>query len=378
MKILITGATSGFGKAMSEKFAATGHDLIITGRRADRLKTLAEDLKQQFGIQVVAKIFDVQHKDEVFKALSNDSFLEDVDVVINNAGLALGRDLFDEASLDDWETMIDTNVKGLLYVTKAILPYFTKRGRGHIVNIGSTAGMEVYERGNVYCATKHAVEALSKSMRIDLVKHHIKVTAIHPGAADTEFSLVRFKGDETKAKAVYQGFKPLYANDVNCRWTELRQSTLSDAALFQFIDSMANLLEIPAQRHYQKWPILGNYVWPNNFIGQTYQEEITYLKNWIGERTAWMDANMFGTCTANDLELERTNLTIYPNPTTSMLHISGLTGNGQLEIIDPFGKHILSMPYCTESIELDLRNLSNGIYLISEPNKGLHEKIFKN
>ncbi len=214
MKILITGATSGFGKAMAEKFAATGHDLIITGRRADRLNTLAEDLKQQFGIQVVAKIFDVQHKDEVFKALSNDSYLEDVDVVINNAGLALGRDLFDEASLDDWETMIDTNVKGLLYVTKAILPYFTKRGRGHIVNIGSTAGMEVYERGNVYCATKHAVEALSKSMRIDLVKHHIKVTAIHPGAADTEFSLVRFKGDETKAKAVYQGFKPLYANDV--------------------------------------------------------------------------------------------------------------------------------------------------------------------
>lgn len=171
---------------------------------------------------------------------------------------------------------------------------------------------------------------------------------------------------------------PLYANDVNCRWAALRQSTLSDAALFQFIDSMANLLEIPAQRHYQKWPILGNYVWPNNFIGQTYQEEITYLKNWIGERTAWMDANMFGTCTANDLELERTNLTIYPNPTTSMLQISGLTGNGQLEIIDPFGKHILSMPYCTESIELDLRNLSNGIYLISEPNKGLHEKIIKN
>ena len=170
----------------------------------------------------------------------------------------------------------------------------------------------------------------------------------------------------------------LYANEVNCRWTELRQSTLSDTVLFQYIDSMANLLEIPAQRHYQKWPILGNYVWPNNFIGQTYQEEITYLKNWISNRTAWMDANMFGTCTANHPELLQTNLVIYPNPTTSMLQISGLTGNGQLEIIDSFGKSLLSFPYHTESIEIDVRHLSNGIYFISESNKGLHEKIIKN
>jgi NADP-dependent 3-hydroxy acid dehydrogenase YdfG len=214
MKILITGATSGFGKAMAEKFAAEGHDLIITGRRTDRLEELAENLKNQFAVQVATKVFDVQSKTEVVGALSNDVNLEDVDVVVNNAGLALGRDFFDEASLDDWETMIDTNVKGLLYVTKAMLPYLIKRGKGHIVNIGSTAGMEVYEKGNVYCATKHAVEALSKSMRIDLVRHNIKVTAIHPGAADTEFSIVRFKGDETKAKAVYDGFKPLYANDV--------------------------------------------------------------------------------------------------------------------------------------------------------------------
>ena len=214
MKILITGATSGFGKAMAEKFAAEGQDLIITGRRADRLEELAENLKNQFAVQVATKVFDVQSKTEVVDALSNDVNLEDVDVVVNNAGLALGRDFFDEASLDDWETMIDTNVKGLLYVTKAMLPYLIKRGKGHIVNIGSTAGMEVYEKGNVYCATKHAVEALSKSMRIDLVRHNIKVTAIHPGAADTEFSIVRFKGDETKAKAVYEGFKPLYANDV--------------------------------------------------------------------------------------------------------------------------------------------------------------------
>ncbi|MEN9951855.1 MAG: hypothetical protein RLZZ520_123 [Bacteroidota bacterium] len=214
MKILITGATSGFGKAMAEKFAAKGNDLIITGRRADRLEALAEELKNQFAVQVAIKVFDVQSKSEVFEALSNDTNLEDVDVVVNNAGLALGRDFFDEASLDDWETMIDTNVKGLLYVTKAMLPYLVKSGKGHIVNIGSTAGMEVYEKGNVYCATKHAVEALSKSMRIDLVRHNIKVTAIHPGAADTEFSMVRFKGDEAKAKAVYDGFKPLYGNDV--------------------------------------------------------------------------------------------------------------------------------------------------------------------
>ncbi|MEY5045945.1 MAG: hypothetical protein RL713_1170 [Bacteroidota bacterium] len=214
MKILITGATSGFGKAMAEKFAAEGHHLIITGRRADRLAELSQALKSQFAVEVATKVFDVQSKAEVFEALSNDSNLEDVDVVVNNAGLALGRDFFDEASLDDWETMIDTNVKGLLYVTKAMLPYLIKRGKGHIVNIGSTAGMEVYEKGNVYCATKHAVEALSKSMRIDLVRHNIKVTAIHPGAADTEFSIVRFKGDEAKAKAVYDGFKPLYGNDV--------------------------------------------------------------------------------------------------------------------------------------------------------------------
>ena len=214
MKILITGATSGFGKAMAEKFAAKGHNLIITGRRADRLNALADEIKNQFAVEVATKVFDVQSKAEVFEALSNDTNLEDIDVVVNNAGLALGRDFFDEASLDDWETMIDTNIKGLLYVTKAMLPYLVKRGKGHIVNIGSTAGMEVYEKGNVYCATKHAVEALSKSMRIDLVRHNIKVTAIHPGAADTEFSMVRFKGDEAKAKAVYDGFKPLYGNDV--------------------------------------------------------------------------------------------------------------------------------------------------------------------
>ncbi len=188
--------------------------MVITGRRAERLNELAEELKAAFGIKVMVSVFDIQQREAVFNALANESFLDDLDILVNNAGLALGRDLFDDASLDDWETMIDTNVKGLLYVTKAILPRLIKRGKGHIINIGSTAGKEVYERGNVYCATKHAVEALSQSMRIDLVKHAIKVTAIHPGAADTEFSLVRFKGDATKAAAVYEGFKPLYGNDV--------------------------------------------------------------------------------------------------------------------------------------------------------------------
>ena len=213
-KVLITGASSGFGEAIARKFAASGDHLIITGRRAERLNELAEELRAAFGIKVMVSVFDIQQREAVFNALANESFLDDLDILVNNAGLALGRDLFDDASLDDWETMIDTNVKGLLYVTKAILPRLIKRGKGHIINIGSTAGKEVYERGNVYCATKHAVEALSQSMRIDLVKHAIKVTAIHPGAADTEFSLVRFKGDATKAAAVYEGFKPLYGNDV--------------------------------------------------------------------------------------------------------------------------------------------------------------------
>jgi NADP-dependent 3-hydroxy acid dehydrogenase YdfG len=187
---------------------------MLTGRRAERLNQLAEELRSSYGIKVLVSVFDIQQRDAVFNALANESFLDDIDVLVNNAGLALGRDLFDDASLDDWETMIDTNVKGLLYVTKAVLPKFIKRGKGHVINIGSTAGKEIYERGNVYCATKHAVEALSQSMRIDLVKHAIKVTAIHPGAADTEFSVVRFKGDTAKAAAVYEGFKPLYGNDI--------------------------------------------------------------------------------------------------------------------------------------------------------------------
>ena len=213
-KILITGATSGFGKATAERFAREGHELIITGRREDRLRDLQKTLSENYGIRIHVLAFDVQNREAVNQHLEGNPILEGLDILVNNAGLALGRDLFDEASIDDWDTMIDTNVKGLLYVTRAVLPEFIKNNRGHIINIGSTAGKEVYERGNVYCATKHAVEALSQSMRIDLVRHGIKVTAVHPGAADTEFSLVRFKGSKEKADAVYAGYKPLYAPDV--------------------------------------------------------------------------------------------------------------------------------------------------------------------
>ena len=213
-KILITGASSGFGKATAYRFAKEGWNLIITGRREDRLNAIADQLMKTFQIDVSIKVFDVQNREQVFKALSNDPNLEDLDALVNNAGLALGRDYFDEANLDDWETMIDTNLKGLLYVTKAIVPYFIKRGKGHVMNIGSTAGKEVYEKGNVYCATKTSVEAISQAMRIDMLRHQIKVTAIHPGAAETEFSIVRFKGDEAMAKTVYDGYQPLKSDDI--------------------------------------------------------------------------------------------------------------------------------------------------------------------
>jgi 3-hydroxy acid dehydrogenase / malonic semialdehyde reductase len=213
--ILVTGATSGFGKAIAEKFAAEKWNCIITGRRKEKLEALAISLRNSFGIQVLPLVFDVQDKDAVFNQLGNlPAEWRDIDLLVNNAGLALGRDSFEAASLSDWETMIDTNVKGVMYVTKAVLPYLTERKKGHIINIGSTAGKEVYKDGNAYCASKHAVDALSKAMRIDLLPYHIKVTVIHPGAAETEFSLVRFKGDENKADLVYDGYKALQANDI--------------------------------------------------------------------------------------------------------------------------------------------------------------------
>lgn len=213
--ILITGATSGFGKAMAEKFAEAGWNCIITGRRSDRLETLAAELQKKFNIQTHSLVFDVQDRNAVFTSLGNlPAEWQNIDVLVNNAGLALGRDSFENANLDDWDTMLDTNVKGMMYVTKAVLPYMTARKKGHILNMGSVAGKEVYKDGNGYCASKYAVDALSKSMRIDLLQHRIKVTAIHPGAAETEFAIVRFKGDASKAKQVYDGYTPLYAEDI--------------------------------------------------------------------------------------------------------------------------------------------------------------------
>ncbi len=213
--VLITGATSGFGKAIAEKFASNNWNCIITGRRADRLHELADDLREKYSVRILSLVFDVQNKNQVQQNLGNlPAEWNEIDVLINNAGLALGRDTFDNGNTDDWDTMIDTNVKGLLYVTKAVLPAMTARHQGHIINIGSIAGKEVYEKGNVYCASKFAVDAISRSLRIDLLPHKIKVTAIHPGAADTEFSLVRFKGNKEQATQAYKGYTPLYATDV--------------------------------------------------------------------------------------------------------------------------------------------------------------------
>jgi 3-hydroxy acid dehydrogenase/malonic semialdehyde reductase len=218
--VFITGATSGFGKACAEKFASECYDLILNGRREERLEEIKVKLEKQFNIAVFLLPFDVQDREEVFNAAR--CIPEDwqgIDILINNAGLALGRDYFDEADIDDWDTMIDTNVKGLLYVSRAIIPLMVKHSistgtPGHIINMGSIAGNEVYEKGNVYCASKFAVDAISQSMRIDLLRHGIKVTNIQPGAAETEFGIVRFKGDADTAKQVYNGIIPLSAKDV--------------------------------------------------------------------------------------------------------------------------------------------------------------------
>lgn len=212
--ILITGASSGFGKAIAEKFAAGGWNLILTARRKEKLEAVANELEKKYGVKTLCLIFDVQNKEAVFQQLGNlPAAWQEIDLLVNNAGLALGRDSFENANIEDWETMIDTNVKGLLYCSKAVLPYLIKQ-QGHIINIGSTAGKEVYKDGNVYCASKHAVDAITKAQRIDLLQYKIKVTAIHPGAVETDFSLVRFKGDATKASAVYAGYEPLKAEDI--------------------------------------------------------------------------------------------------------------------------------------------------------------------
>jgi 3-hydroxy acid dehydrogenase / malonic semialdehyde reductase len=213
--VFITGATSGFGEACAYKFARDNYNLVLNGRRQDRLEKLQKKLEGQFKVSCYLLPFDVQDQEEVFKSLNRlpDEWKQ-IDVLINNAGLALGKDPFQDADLADWDTMIDTNVKGLLYVSKAVVPLMIPRKKGHVINIGSTAAREVYQGGSVYCASKAAVESISRGMRMDLLPYHIKVTAIHPGAAETEFAMVRFKGEEEKAKKVYEGFKPLSAEDV--------------------------------------------------------------------------------------------------------------------------------------------------------------------
>ncbi|HAN18678.1 MAG: NAD(P)-dependent oxidoreductase [Bacteroidetes bacterium GWC2_33_15] len=212
---LITGATSGIGRATALKLAQNNFDIIITGRRIELLDELKKEIKEKPSGRVHILHFDVRDKEQVFKAIDAlPKDWKDIDVLVNNAGLAVGLEHLHDGTVDDWERMIDTNVKGLLYMTKKVSAIMVEKNHGHIINIGSTAGKEVYEFGNVYCGTKHAVDAITKGMRIDMLKHKIKVTAINPGMVETEFSLVRFKGDKERAEKVYKGFNPLIGEDI--------------------------------------------------------------------------------------------------------------------------------------------------------------------
>jgi len=211
---LITGATSGIGKACAEKFAKNNHNLVLTGRRKERLQELAGKLENEYKISVLPLTFDIRNKDEVEEAVAKIPQDQKVEILINNAGLAAGLQPINEGLVDDWEQMIDTNIKGLLYISRTIIPKMIENGKGHIINIGSIAGREVYPKGNVYCATKHAVDALTKGMRIDLLPYGIKVSQIAPGLVETEFSIVRFKGDKETADQVYQGYQPLKGEDI--------------------------------------------------------------------------------------------------------------------------------------------------------------------
>ena len=212
---LITGATSGIGRAVADIFAENKYNLIVTGRRSERLQELKAALERQHGTSVLALCFDVRDNDEVVRNIESLPVeWRNIDVLVNNAGLAVGLNHIQDGVLDDWERMIDTNIKGLLYVTRAVSPLMIARNSGHIVNICSIAGKEVYENGNVYCATKHAVDALSKAMRIDMLGHNIKVTNVCPGAVETEFSIVRFKGDTQRAAGTYKGIEPLTGRDI--------------------------------------------------------------------------------------------------------------------------------------------------------------------
>lgn len=215
MLVLVTGATSGIGKSTAQLFAKNGYDLIITGRRNDRLESVSKELQSNYKVKVLTLCFDVRSFTEVESAINSiPSEFKNIDILVNNAGLAAGLSAIQNGDLSHWERMIDTNIKGLLYMTREVCRGMIERKKGHIVNIGSIAGKEVYANGNVYCATKHAVDALNKGMRIDLLPHNIKVTAVNPGMVETEFSIVRFDGDEQKAKSVYNGMQPLTPEDI--------------------------------------------------------------------------------------------------------------------------------------------------------------------
>ncbi|MCK9612137.1 MAG: SDR family NAD(P)-dependent oxidoreductase [Bacteroidales bacterium] len=213
--VIVTGASSGIGKACATIFAQNNFKVIVTGRRLELLKSLAASLKKKYDAEVLVLNFDVRNYDEVALAIKKiPAQWKSIDILINNAGLAAGLEPINEGKIDDWTQMIDTNIKGLLYVSRCIIPGMIHRKKGHIINIGSIAGKESYLNGNVYCATKAAVDSLTKSMRIDLLEHNIKVSQIAPGAAQTEFSEVRFKGDKVKAKKAYEGFTPLTGDDI--------------------------------------------------------------------------------------------------------------------------------------------------------------------
>jgi len=212
--ILITGASSGFGAATAKLFASKGYGLVLMARRKDKLEDLVQDLPEHIEAHIL--VADVRDEEVVRSAISSlpEHVKTSLSILVNNAGLAVGKGPIDRGLIEDWDRMIDTNVKGLLYVSRAVIPLLKANNKGHIINIASIAGKEVYPGGNVYCATKHAVDALSRAMRIDLINHNIKVSNLAPGAAETEFSIVRFKGNEAQAKSVYDGYSPLVAQDI--------------------------------------------------------------------------------------------------------------------------------------------------------------------
>lgn len=213
--VFITGASSGIGRACAYRFAADDCNIILSGRRADRLLALAAELREKYSIAAFPLPMDVRHQADVESAIAGlPPAFSEPDILINNAGLALGLSPLHEGSAEHWDTMIDTNIKGVLYVSKALLPAMVKRGSGHVINIGSIAGREAYANGNVYCATKAAIDSLTKSLRMELLPYGIKVTQIAPGAVETEFSEVRFLGNTDRAKSVYKGFEPLHEEDV--------------------------------------------------------------------------------------------------------------------------------------------------------------------